>query len=181
MTLAVLSLAAATTGCGLSSDRVKDCAAPANESALLDELARDPVLAVAPQGATRRAEPTRLEACHRIGEDTSRTSVYVEYDLPRDPGADEIRAVFEPVATKAGWTAMPAVPFDGLGGALNYCRDVLDQPIMLVVGWENAMRAGNMDIPAHLGVSIHGTATGSMTAEGRAAIEASRRAAGCRT
>jgi hypothetical protein len=183
MTLAALIVATATTGCALFSDRVAGCVAPANEAALLDELAKDPVLGVSMPGATRRAEPKRQEACHRIGKDVSRTSVTVEYDLSRNPSPEEIRAAFDPVATKAGWVAMPGAASSPTG-VLRYCRDVLDQPILLIVGWEGAKTVDssgkNERVPAHLGVVVHGSADGGMTDGGMADLKASRQAVGCK-
>jgi len=176
--LAALMVAAATTGCS-SSDRVPGCAVPSNEPALLDELAKEPVLDVAPAGATKVAGPRRQTACHQQGEDLSRTSVRVAYDLSRDPTADELRALFEPVATKGGWMALP-IQTSGQGsiGTLLYCRDILDQPGLLAVDWEAAktVESGGRSerIPAHLVVTVIGSADG-----GLANLEASRKAVGC--
>src|SRR5687768_7717223 len=132
MIVTVLVVASAATGCSLFSDRVEGCAAPDNEAALLDELAKDPVFAVTLPGATRRGEPERQEACYRKTADVTRTSVHVQYDLAHDPGVEEIRAAFDPVAAKGGWVALPGTP-DPLAGAIRYCRGVHDQPLLLTV------------------------------------------------
>lgn len=69
---------------------VPGCRVPADEGALLDRFAADPVLAVVPEGASRREEPRRVKVCRRVGGEVSETSVHVRYDLPRDLTAAEV-------------------------------------------------------------------------------------------
>jgi hypothetical protein len=103
---------------------------------LLDEFMKEPVLAVAPQGAKRREEPKRVEACRRHGENATETVVAVHYDVDRGLAPGEVRGLYEPAATKSGWTPVPVEsgqPF------LRYCRSVLGQPGLLEVAWQEAI------------------------------------------
>jgi hypothetical protein len=131
--------------------RVPDCRVPADEGALLDRFASDPVLAVVPGGAIRREEPRRVKACRRIGGEVSETGVHVRYDLPRDLTAAEVKALFGPVAANAGWGR----PFQD-GTSLSYTRNVGSELVDLRIAWQAAMTAekdGHVQ-PAVLLVSI---------------------------
>jgi hypothetical protein len=119
---------------------------PSSEEALLGEYANDAALALAPAGATRRGEPERQAACYRVGgrgrEGVSRTSVTVQYDLARDLGPEEGRALVEAVATRAGWTLLEAQTSgldSPIGGVLRYCRTVLGEPSFLEVIWQHTI------------------------------------------
>lgn len=133
--LAALALAGATMA-GCTSDRVPGCVPPSNEAGLLDEFMKEPVLSVAPEGAKRREEPRRVEACRRHGENATETVVAVHYDLERGLAPGEVRTLYEPVATKSGWTPVPVAAGQLL---LRYCRSVLGQPGLLEVTWQEAI------------------------------------------
>lgn len=157
-----LVLAGTVAGCGVGGGRVADCVPPANEAALLDEYASDPVLAVAPAGATRREEPRRVSACYRLNNLTneiSRTTVHVEYDLARDPDQAEVRALLEPAITQAGWTPVEDRLTD-LGGMLRYCRTVQGEPSGLDVIWQRAIDPGDEEptVPGVLALIVHTSA-----------------------
>ncbi len=122
---------------GCTSDRVPGCVPPSNEAGLLDEFIKEPVLSVAPEGSKRREEPKRVEACHRLGEHATETTVAVIYDLPRGLTPGEVRSVYEPVATRSGWTPVPTTAGETM---LRYCRSVGGQPGLLEVMWQDAIQ-----------------------------------------
>jgi hypothetical protein len=180
MLVAITTVTIATTATGCAeSVRAPGCVAPPNEAALLDELAKDPTLAVSPADSKRRSEPDRQTACRKVGKDVSRTSVTVQYDLPRNVDADHVRATYEPVATAAGWKALSSQPSEQ-GGSLLYCRDILEQPSLLAIHWQDAItveaNGGSRRVPGVLTVTVSGSADG-----GLANVEADRAAAGCRS
>jgi len=129
-------VAVAMTGYALWPDSGPDCVAPQDEARLLDELAKDPSLSVVPTGASRRFEPRRQKACQVIGKDITTTSVSVEYDLPRALNEAEVRALFEPVTARAGWSPMPSHS-SGHGGDLHYCRTVDGRPQLMSLHWHD--------------------------------------------
>lgn len=62
-----LAVLLATAACGAeATGRKAGCVAPPNEDALLDDYARDPMLAVTPHGAARVGGVTRSRACIRL-------------------------------------------------------------------------------------------------------------------
>ena len=154
-----LLLATGAAGCATDPDRVRDCVPPSNEDALLDEYANDAALGVAPAGATRRGEPQRLTACHRVGYAVSNTAMTVQYDLARDLGQEEVLALFDQVSTAAGWTRLD-VQTSGLGGSLRYCRPVLGEPSHLDVVWQHAINPdGGREraVPGVLTTTVYGS------------------------
>jgi hypothetical protein len=169
--LVALAMAgAAMTGC--TSDRAPGCVSPSNEAGLLDEFAREAVLAVGPSGSKRREESRRHVACrlrHETGE-VSITSVGVQYDLDRDVSRDEVRTLYEPVATRAGWT-----PFPSRGGEVFfYCRSMLGHSSVLMIHWQDAIMLDSGErIPGVITISIR------LAESGQTEIEEQRRAAGC--
>ena len=175
--LIVITLAGMLTGCADLSNRAPGCVSPPYEAALLDELAKDPALAVSPADAKRRDEPRRQVACRKVGKDVSRTSVTVEYDVSRDLDIADVRATFDPVASGAGWISMSGRQNDS-NGSLLYCRNVLDQPSLLSIHWQDAITIDsdgeNRRVPGALIVTASGSADG-----GLANVESDRRAAGC--
>jgi hypothetical protein len=180
MLFAITTAITATTATGCAaSDRVPGCVAPPNEAAVLDELAKDPTLAVSPPGSTRRSEPDRQTACRKVGKAMSRTAVTVQYDLARNLRADDVRRIYEPVATADGWKPLPGRP-NAQPGMLLYCRDILDQPSLLIITWQDAITVeadrGSRRVPGVLTVTVSGSADNGM-----ANLEADRAAAGCRT
>jgi hypothetical protein len=170
--LVVTSVAAA--GCAIFSDRVAGCVSPSNETQLLDAYAAEKALAVSPAGSSRREEPQRRPACHRMGEHVSITVVDVRYDLSADVSRDEVQTLYTPVASQAGWTPMP-VSADQK--TVRYCRTVLGEPSVLEVGWDDAKTLqsdGKVERdPAWIGIVVR-------TAQDEGAEQAAeRKAAGC--
>jgi len=170
---ALLMTGAANVGCTVYSRPVPGCVPPSNEAALLDEFAKEPVLAIGPPGSKRHAEPRRQVACRRSGDHATETSVSVHYELSSNLGRDEVRAFYDPVAIEAGWAPLPT-PLDAKG--LWYCRRVLAQPAVLRVAWQDDMTIENEHVPATLSVVIHLAHDGTYTEW--AEVEAARQA-GC--
>jgi hypothetical protein len=155
-----LLLATGAVGCATETDRVPDCVPPSNEDVLLDEYANDAALDVVPAGATRRDEPQRQTACHRVGHAVSRTAVTVQYDLARDLGQDEVLALFDRVAIAAGWTQQ-RVQTTGMGGSLRYRGPVLGEPSHLEVVWQHAIDpdgSGERTVPGALTTTVYASA-----------------------
>jgi hypothetical protein len=171
------TMATMATGCA-ESVRVPGCVAPPNEAALLDEIAKDPTLAVSPADSKRRSEPDRQTGCRKVGKAVSRTAVTVQYDLSRNLQADEVRAAYEPVATAAGWKALPFEPSEQVGSLL-YCRDILEQPGLLAIHWQDAITVdaagGSRRAPGVLTVTVSASVD-----TGPTNVDANRVAAGCR-
>jgi hypothetical protein len=166
--LAALALAGATMA-GCTSDRVPGCVPPSNEAGLLDEFMKEPVLAVAPEGSKRREEPKRVEACHRFGDkNATETVVAVHYDVPRSLAPGEVRSLYEPAATKSGWTPVPVEVSQLL---LRYCRDVHGQPGLLEVTWQEAIE--RQRVPAVVSILLR--PADPTVFEGAAQAEAARK------
>jgi hypothetical protein len=95
------------TGCNSEPEggqRVPGCTVPPNEAALLTEYAKDPVLAVTPEGASRVGGLVRSKACERLSrEDVSNTSVMLQWRLSRDYDEASLRRLYDPVASGSGW------------------------------------------------------------------------------
>ncbi|HZM82623.1 MAG TPA: hypothetical protein VFC19_43455 [Candidatus Limnocylindrales bacterium] len=129
---AVVLAAAALSGCTL--DRmVTGCTPPPNEQALLDDLAREPVLAVAPEGAKRPHEPERHVACHRLPNDAaSSTEVFVRYELSRGLSRAEAVTFYEPMILEFGW---PKETMRGGEGFMGYCKMVDGRTWHLQIMW----------------------------------------------
>jgi hypothetical protein len=154
-----LLLATGAAGCAAEPDRVRDCVPPSNEDELLDEYANDAALGVAPAGATRRGEPRRLTACHRVGYAVSSTAMTVQYELARDLAPEEILVLFDHVATAAGWTRLE-VQASGLGGSLRYCRLILGERSHLDVVWQHAINpegGRESTVPGVLTTTVYGS------------------------
>jgi len=129
---ALLLTAAALAGC--ASDRYDGCAPPPNEASLLDNLAAEPVLEVAPEGA-KRQELRRGEACHRLPNGAaSLTEVSVRYDLSRNLSRAEAVALYEPVIRESGWPPETGRRGEGF---MSYCKMVDGRTRVLQITWAN--------------------------------------------
>ncbi|MFR9776396.1 hypothetical protein ACL02O_10105 [Micromonospora sp. MS34] len=120
------------TGCtradGADATRVPGCTVPPDEDALLDAYAKDPVVAVRPEGARPAGDVVRSTGCRRLNkEDVSNTSVVLTWRPDHDYDEATLRRIYDPVARDAGWryAVDPDAAPDGAGETtLAYCRDV---------------------------------------------------------
>ncbi|MFC7546188.1 hypothetical protein [Plantactinospora sp. GCM10030261] len=125
---AVLAVALAAATAGLSSclgggGRATGCTPPTDEPGLLDEYARDPVLAVRPAGA-RMLSLEHSAACHVSPDwpdDHTMSAVYLRLSVPHRYDLDALAEAYRQVVVAEGW--QPA-PDPGTGDALRYCKRI---------------------------------------------------------
>lgn len=160
MLAALLLAGTALTGC-TSDDRASGCTPPANEEALLDAYAKEPVLGVQPSGSKRREPPMRTTACRKVGKDVSTTYMGVQWDLSRNVEEREILSLYQPVTSGAGWTVVE----DRAGPQFaQFCKTVLGQRSILEIGWQDAIqleRGERVPGVVSVGLRIAGEADGT--------------------
>jgi hypothetical protein len=158
----VAVLLAGTGGCsvfgGKPEAKLPACVAPANEDALLDAYAKDPVLAVTPDGATRFGGVSQSRACRRLGgNEVSDTTATVQMRLAHPYERTALRGVYEPVTSANGWTQDGRPRPELVQGevVLGFCREVNGVISNLTVRAQPADDEASPPGPGNLVISIN--------------------------